>query len=71
MTAGPRAESLSIFLPDFESMSEEELLAYITRVRRQLDRMSSLPAGTGIDPAEEAAIRQMCDELEISIRSHD
>ena len=71
MTAGPPDESLSVFLPDFESMSAEELLDYIKRTRRQLDRLGCVPGSAGIDPAEEAAIRRLCDELEVSIRSRD
>jgi hypothetical protein len=72
MTAGPAADSLSIFLPDFEAMSAEEGLAFIARIRRQLDRFHCLPGGFDgpIDPADATAIARLCDELEASIRSH-
>jgi hypothetical protein len=71
MTGGPTDESLSLFLPDFESMSVEEGLAYIERTRRQLDRFDSLPGGADkpIDAAEAEAIRRLCDDLEASLRA--
>jgi hypothetical protein len=69
VTADQKDDSLSVFLPDFESMSASEVLAYIERARRQLDRFESLPGGTAtpIDPAEAKAIRRLCDELEASL----
>jgi hypothetical protein len=71
MTAPSADDSLSVFLPDFESMSEGELLAYIDRTRRQLDRFAELPAGAEnpIDKTEAEAIRHLCDELEASLRN--
>jgi hypothetical protein len=71
MTAGQNDEPLSVFLPDFESMSVEEALAYIERTRRQLDRFDCLHGGVErpIDPAEAEAIRRLCDELEASLRA--
>lgn len=69
---GPESDSeASIFLPDFASMSIPEVLDYIDRTRRQLDRFESLPgaAGKPIDPAEAATIRRLCDELEASLRN--
>jgi hypothetical protein len=72
MTAGPTGESLSIFLPDFDSMSAADGLAYVERMRRQLARFGCLPGGAErpLDAAEAAAIARLCDELETSIRSH-
>ena len=71
MTAERNNEPASIFLPDFESMSVDEVLAYIERTRRQLDRFESLPGGAAnpIDPEEATAIRRLCDELETSLQS--
>ena len=70
MTAGSDDPTLSIFQPDFESMSVDEVLAYIERTRRQLDRFESLPGGAAnpIDPEEATAIRRLCDELETSLK---
>ena len=71
VTAKTDDQTLSIFLPDFESMSVDKVLAYIERTRRQLDRFESLPGGAAnpIDPEEATAIRRLCDELETSIKS--
>lgn len=66
-------EPTSIFLPDFESMTVEDLRAYIARSRRQLERFECLPgaAGKPIDPEEAAIIRRLCDELEESLNARD
>jgi hypothetical protein len=71
MTAGPTDDSLTVFLPDFESMSVEEGLSFIERTRRQLDHFETLPGGAQepIDPAETEAILRLCDELEASLRA--
>jgi hypothetical protein len=63
--------SLSIFLPDFDSMSVGDALAYIERTRRQLDRFDCLPDGATrpIDPVEADAIRGLCDKLEKTLRA--
>jgi hypothetical protein len=63
------AELISLFTPDFSKMSAHEVLDFIARSRRQLDRMELLPGGRNISPQDEAVIRKMCDELEASIRS--
>jgi hypothetical protein len=49
--------------------SQGDLLAYIERTRRQLDRFEQLPkaAGKTIDPDTAARIRVMCNELESDI----
>ncbi len=69
MTTELNKEPASLFLPDFESMSVDELRAYIARSRRQLERFEELPgaAGKPIDPEEAAMIRRLCDELEASL----
>lgn len=69
MTDEKSAELISLFTPDFSKMTAQEVLDFIARSRRQLDRMEYLPGGKKIDPQEEAEIRKMCDELEESIRS--
>ncbi len=63
MTAS--SPDLSLFLPDFARMTRPELLDYLARTRRQLDRLQELP--TGIDAAEATAIRDLCNELEASL----
>jgi hypothetical protein len=72
MTAGPKADCLRIFLPDFDSMSAEDGLAYVEPTPRPLDPFHLLPTGANspLDSAEAAAIARLCDELEASIRSH-
>jgi len=49
--------------------SQGDLLRYIERTRRQLDRFEQLPDGHAkrIDPDAAARIRCMCDELETDI----
>lgn len=49
--------------------SQGDLLRYIERTRRQLDRFDALPDGhaRSIDPDAAARIRKMCDELESDI----
>jgi hypothetical protein len=49
--------------------SQGDVLAYIDRTRRQLDRFEQLPKTDGqrLDPAAAARIRAMCDELESDI----
>lgn len=49
--------------------SQGDLLDYIARTRRQLDRFEQLPSANGerIEPAAAARIRAMCDELEMDI----
>jgi hypothetical protein len=73
MTADSARDSLSIFLPDFESMTKADALAFIERARRQLDCFGELPGGVEhpIDPAEAEAIRRLCDELEKSVNAAD
>jgi hypothetical protein len=69
MTTESNNEPASIFLPDFESMTVDDLRAYIARSRRQLERFEHLPGGaqSPIDPEEAAIIRRLCDELEASL----
>ncbi len=69
MTAESNNDPTSIFLPDFESMTVDDLQAYIARSRRQLERFEHLPGGAQnpIDPEEAAIIRRLCDELEASL----
>ena len=71
MTAERNNEPASIFLPDFESMTADDLRAYIARSRRQLERFEHLPGGAEnpIDPEEAAIIRRLCDELEASLNA--
>ncbi|MEQ1883696.1 MAG: hypothetical protein ABL967_01450 [Bryobacteraceae bacterium] len=73
MTTESNDETPSIFLPDFESMTVDDLRAYIARSRRQLERFERLPgaAGKPIDPEEAATIRRLCDELEASLDARD
>jgi hypothetical protein len=54
-------------LPEFKIQGD--LLRYIERTRRQLDRFDSLPKSHGqrLAPDAETRIRQMCDELEADI----
>jgi hypothetical protein len=49
--------------------SQGDLLAYIERTRRQLDRFEQLPKSDAqrMDPNAAARIRTMCDELESDI----
>jgi hypothetical protein len=49
--------------------TQGDLLAYIERTRRQLDRFEQLPGTDGrrIDAAAAVRIRAMCDELEADI----
>jgi hypothetical protein len=49
--------------------SQGDLLAYIDRTRRQLDRFEQLPKAAGriIDPDAAVRLRAMCDELEADI----
>lgn len=71
MTEDSDRDGLSIFRPDFDSMTADELLAYIERSRRQMDRFERLPGGAEnpIDPQELAEIRRMLDELEATVLS--
>ena len=71
MTADTNDTCPSIFLPDFESMSVDQVLAYIERARRQLDRFELLPLGASnpIDPEAVKNIRRLCDELEESLKA--
>ena len=73
MTAESNDEPTSIFLPDFESMTVDDLRAYIARSRRQLERFEHLPGGAAnpIDPEEAAIIRRLCDELEASLDARE
>ena len=53
-------------------MTYEEGLAFIERMRRQLDRFDmSVPGANGrrIEPETEAKIRAICDELEAEFQS--
>jgi hypothetical protein len=49
--------------------SQGDLLRYVDRTRRQLDRFEELPEGNSkrIEPEAAARIRRMCDELEADI----
>jgi hypothetical protein len=49
--------------------SQGDLLRYVERTRRQLDRFEELPDGHAkrIAPNAAANIRRMCDELEADI----
>jgi hypothetical protein len=49
--------------------SQGDILAYIERTRRQLERFKQLPKSDGqrLDPEAAARIRTMCDELESDI----
>jgi hypothetical protein len=49
--------------------SQGDLLRYVDRTRRQLDRFEELPEGNSkrIGPEAAARIRRMCDELEADI----
>jgi hypothetical protein len=49
--------------------TQGDLLEYIARTRRQLDRFEQLPSAhkQRIEPAAAARIRAMCDELEADI----
>ena len=69
MTAESNDEPTSIFLPDFESMTVDDLRAYIVRTRRQLERFEQLPgaAGKPMDPEVVVIIRRLCDEIEASL----
>jgi hypothetical protein len=58
------------FSENTSAMTFAEGLAFIERTRRQIDRFGdALPhaEGESIDPAEAAAIRRLCDELETDI----
>ena len=50
-------------------MTNEEGLAFIERMRRQLDRFALLPGTQGqkMNPECEAGIRQICDKVEREI----
>jgi len=53
-------------------MTYEQALAFIARMRRQLDRFGvAIPERKGqrMDPEIEAKIRRICDELEAEFRS--
>lgn len=54
-------------LPEYTTQGD--LLDYIARTRRQLDRFEQLPSANRqmIEPAAAARIRAMCDELEMDI----
>jgi hypothetical protein len=73
MTAESNDAPTSIFLPDFDSMTVDDLRAYIDRSRRQLDRFEHLPGGAEnpIDPDEAAIIRRLCDEIEAGLDAKD
>ena len=57
------------FRPPAGYASRGDLLRYIERTRRQLDRFEQLPDGHAkrIDPDAASRIRCMCDELETDI----
>ena len=57
------------FRPPAGYASQGDLLRYIERTRRQLDRFEELPDGHArrINPDAAARIRCMCDELETDI----
>jgi hypothetical protein len=57
------------FRPPAGHASQGDLLRYIERTRRQLDRFEQLPDGQTkrIDPHAAARIRCMCDDLETDI----
>ena len=73
MTAESNDEPASIFLPDFDSMTVDDLRAYIVRTRRQLERFEQLPgaAGKPMDPEEVVIIRRLCDEIEASLDARE
>jgi hypothetical protein len=54
-------------LPEYTTQGD--LLRYVARTRRQLERFEHLPnvAGRTIDPEAAADIRVLCDELEADI----
>ena len=72
MTAETDNQIPSIFLPDFESMSPDELRVHIARTRRQLDRFDCLPGGAKnpLNPEDVATVRRLCDELEESLNTN-
>ena len=65
-------------LPNVEMLAEgtggmtfAQGLAFIERMRRQLDRYDRLPdaSNTPMPPEKAAKLRRMCDELEANIMS--
>jgi hypothetical protein len=64
----PASKVLS-FSEKTSTMTYAQGLAFIERTRRQLDRFDALPHATGktIPSEDEAAIRQICDEVEAYI----
>jgi hypothetical protein len=70
-TSVDNAQSAQVFelLPLSGFKSQGDLLAYIERTRRQLDRFEQLPKSDAqrMDPNAAARIRAMCDELESDI----
>lgn len=73
MTAKKCNPPLSILLPDFASMTEDDKRAYIERTRRLLNRFDRLPNGAvnPIGKAKTEEIRRLCDELEFSLYNTD
>jgi len=72
MNAGTESETNVEILelrPPAGHASQGDLLRYIERTRRQLDRFEELPDGHSKRIAPDAAvrIRRMCDELESDI----
>ena len=57
-------------LSNFDSMTFAECIAFISRSRRQLERLKHLPKGDGpIDMDEVVSILRDLDALERSVRS--
>ena len=71
MNASATGSSAEFFelrpLPDFASQGD--ILRYIERTRRQLDRFERLPKAEGqsLNPEGASRVRKMCDELEADI----
>ncbi len=57
---------------NLSTMTNDEGLAFIARMRRQLDRFEvAVPGANGrrMPPEYEAEIRRLCDEVESNIRA--